>query len=128
MDDICDSLPTVAKAQQMARELDEVFASGGFQVKGWISNRVLEEARSSQDQDSEDCPEGMKLLKNETAEKILGIVWENSKEAFSFKVNADISTFLSTAKSKKPAKKMTKRMILTKSLAFSIRLDSPPLF
>jgi hypothetical protein len=46
-------------------------ASGGFKVKGWISNHVLTEDNWNQDGSSSN---GMTLLTNETAEKVLGLV------------------------------------------------------
>jgi hypothetical protein len=43
MDDICDSVPTVESAKQLTKDLDEILDNGGFQVKGWSSNEMLEE-------------------------------------------------------------------------------------
>lgn len=35
------------EAQRQTKEEDEVLASGGFKVKGWVSNRDHRETRSS---------------------------------------------------------------------------------
>ena len=43
MDYICDSVNTVTKAKQMAKNLDIILKTGGFRVKGWISNKSLED-------------------------------------------------------------------------------------
>ena len=38
MDDICDSVTSLEKAEKLTDELDTVLAKGGFKVKGWVSN------------------------------------------------------------------------------------------
>ena len=38
MDDICDSVTSLEKAEELTDELDTVLAEGGFKVKGWVSN------------------------------------------------------------------------------------------
>ena len=68
VDDICDSVSTVEKAQRLTTDIDEVLASGGFKVKGWVSNRDPGNDNSFRNEDS---PDGMKLLANETTEKVL---------------------------------------------------------
>ena len=109
VDDICDSVPTVEKAQQLTADVYKVLASGGFRVKGWTSNRVLIEDYSVQDESSS---EGMKLLLNEAAEKVLGLVWDSLNDVFSYKVNVQLAKFGQTANSNMP-ERMTKRMILS---------------
>lgn len=42
MDDIYDSVPSVKKAKKLTTDLDCVLETGGFQVKGWVSNRTKE--------------------------------------------------------------------------------------
>ena len=39
MDNICDSVDTVGKAQELSNDIDSVLAKGRFSVKGWISNK-----------------------------------------------------------------------------------------
>ena len=56
MDDICDSVKTVDKAKKLTNDLNQVLETGGFKVKGWISNENL------QDEDhNPECNE-MKIL------------------------------------------------------------------
>lgn len=43
MDDICDSVDTVQEAQKLIQDIDKVLKTGGFNVKGWISNKMLTE-------------------------------------------------------------------------------------
>ena len=38
MDDICDSVTSLEKAEKLTDELDTVLAKGGFKVKVWVSN------------------------------------------------------------------------------------------
>ena len=50
----------------------------------------------------------MTLLTNETAEKVLGFVWDHLKDVFTFKVNVELSNSEQAA-----GKRLTKRMILS---------------
>ena len=70
MDDICDSVRTVEQAKRLTTELDKVLMKGGFQVKGWLSNRSLKNGIAEQEK-----PE-MKLLQGTTREnkELFGIV------------------------------------------------------
>ena len=110
VDDICDSVPNVEKAQQLTTDVDKVLASGGFKVKGWTSNHVLTEDNSNQDGSSST---GMTLLTNETAKKVLGLVWDHLKDVFTFKVNVEHLNSEQTAEQKIQGKRITKRMILS---------------
>lgn len=104
MDDICDSVDTVEKAQKLTKDLDEVLEKGGFTVKGWVSNEVpnnhLEE-------------EGMKILQGEAEEKVLGVAWNNTSDMFTFKVKADLSKLITTEGLNQEDGKLTKRIILS---------------
>ena len=40
MDDICDSVSTTEEARDLTRDIDSVLETGGFRVKGWVSNRA----------------------------------------------------------------------------------------
>ena len=39
MDDICESVNTRKEAQRLTKDIVKVLQSGGFKVKGWISNK-----------------------------------------------------------------------------------------
>ena len=43
MDDICTSVKTVKEACSVTKEIDQGLATGGFKVKGWLSNESLNE-------------------------------------------------------------------------------------
>ena len=79
MDDICDSVPTVKEAKKLTTDLDNVLETGGFQVKGWVSNRIEE----TENRQQEVSPKGI------TVEKVLGVVWISERDTLSFKVPAD---------------------------------------
>ena len=47
-DDICESNDTVKEARKLTEGVDEVLKTGAFNLKGWISNKVLTEKASSE--------------------------------------------------------------------------------
>ena len=81
MDDICDSVRTVEHAKRLTTDLDEVLMKGGFQVKGWLSNRSLENEIAEHEKPK------MKLLQGTTQEKVLGTVWNHAEDVLLFNVN-----------------------------------------
>ena len=48
MDDICNSVRTEEKARELTKCIDSVLETGGFKVKGWLSNKAK---KSSTDQE-----------------------------------------------------------------------------
>ena len=84
MDDICDSVPTTEEARDLTREIDSVLETGGFTVKGWVSNKVetLEAPKEEQ--------EAATFLQGGSVEKVLGMVWDSSTDTFSFAVKTDL--------------------------------------
>ena len=108
MDDICDSVPNVECAQQLTKDLDEILDKGGFnfKVNEWLSNEILEKNLPSEERSS------VKFLEGEYEEKVLGVVWNNSKDAFTFKCKANELSVPSQENSGEL--KLTKRKILIK--------------
>ena len=98
MDDICISVPTVEEADNLSKDVDTVLADGGFKVKGWRSNKSL----NRKDEVEEDAS---KLLEKASDEKVLGVVWEDDQDVFSYKVKL---------KDNVTQTKMTKRSILSR--------------
>jgi hypothetical protein len=98
VDDICDSVHTVEEATRLTKEADIVLESGGFHVKGWLSNKSLEDMAIDNVKDDQPA---MKLLQGPAEEKVLGVVWNHEQDVFMFKVHppGDI--------------KLTKRIILS---------------
>ena len=48
MDDICESVNTTKEAQRLTEDSDKVLQSGGFKVKGWVSNEELRESENKE--------------------------------------------------------------------------------
>ena len=67
MDDICDSVTSLEKAEKLTDELDTVLAKGGFKVKGWVSN-CLEMRNVNQSEQS------FKVFEGASEEKVLGVI------------------------------------------------------
>ena len=82
MDDICDSVHSQDESQKLTKDIDSVLETGGFKVKGWISNSTH---LSNSDPESEHAKTP---LQGHTEEKVLGVVWNNVKDTFTFKVKA----------------------------------------
>ena len=106
MDDICDSVTSLEKAEKLTDELDTVLAKGGFKVKGWVSN-CLEMRNVNQSEQS------FKVFEEASEEKVLGVIWNNSEDTFSFVVKLDFSRFMPGTIPHQIPLKLTKRMILS---------------
>jgi hypothetical protein len=108
MDDICDSVTTVEKAEQLTEDIDTVLAKGGFQVKGWLSNHIRKD--ESKATPNQQC---MKSIEGGTSnEKVLGIAWDNAQDKLRFQVKEDLVHTKSSVSSK--SEEMTKRSILSR--------------
>ena len=82
MDDICESVTDRQEAERLTKEIDQVLAEGGFKVKGWLSNEMLTGNTKEEGE--------MRLLEALTEEKVLGTVWENNPDVFSYRVKMDL--------------------------------------
>ena len=67
------------EAKKLTTDLDSALETGGFQIKGWVSNRIEE----TENRQQEVSPKGI------TVEKVLGVVWISERDTLSFKVPAD---------------------------------------
>lgn len=95
MDDICDSVDTVAEADNLTSSIDSVLSTGGFKVKGWTSN-VSHQQHSQK----------INIGEEEESEKVLGVVWSSKEDKFSYKVNT-----ATTISDEIKSKGLTKRRI-----------------
>ena len=82
MDDICESIDTLAEAQELAGNIDEILEKGGFKVKGWTSNKNLFPANDSYSNEEID------IFKKE--EKVLGIVWYCKTDCLLVRVSVEL--------------------------------------
>ncbi|XP_067051157.1 uncharacterized protein [Acropora muricata] len=85
MDDICDSVPTKEEARVLTRDIDSVLETGGFRVKGWVSNKV-----ETLDAPCKGEQKAATSLQGGNVEKVLGVVWDSSTDTFSFAVKSDL--------------------------------------
>ena len=106
MDDICDSVTSLEKAEKLTDELDTVLAKGGFKVKGWVSN-CLEMRNVNQRE------QNFKVFEGASEEKVLGVIWNNSEDTFSFVVKLYFLRFMPGTIPQQVPLKLTKRMILS---------------
>ena len=103
VDDICDSAVDPNEAKTLIADIDEVLATGGFQVKKWTSNVTLDSKENSEEI----------VLGGEThTEKVLGTVWLPKEDKFSFKIRIESDSLKDNATA--GPMKLTKRQILSK--------------
>ena len=103
VDDICDSAVDPNEAKMLIADVDEVLATGGFQVKKWTSNVTL---------NSKECSEEIVLGGETHTEKVLGTVWLPKEDKFSFKIRIESASMKDNATM--GPMKLTKRQILSK--------------
>ena len=108
MDDICDSVDTVEDARRQTNDIDTVLEKGSFKVKGWTSNKVLED-RSNSKESSE-----LRIFQGQVEEKLLGLQWNTKTDAFSFNVKGNTlkPTNIKEFSENKP--QLTKRTVLSR--------------
>lgn len=85
MDDNFESVRDLPTAQRLTDEIDKVISEGGFKTKGWLSNRSLTDSVQKEGE--------MRLLEALAEEKVLGAVWDNSKDVFSYRVKIDLQEY-----------------------------------
>ena len=107
MDDICDSVDTVTEAKQRTEDIDTVLEKGGFQVKGWTSNKPLRSPSPNEKR------EKATMFQGSVEENVLGITWNNQSDALSFKVNFELINGIIEAEQRQPEIKLTKRLLLS---------------
>ena len=108
MDDICESLRSPEEAQKLTKEMDVVLKNGGFSVKGWVSNRNLNDEQVQPKESGEEKDENAE----EKVEKVLGIMWNHERDTMTVKVK-DLKKMTKTTEKSHPPR-LTKRMILSK--------------
>ena len=108
MDDVCGSIDTVAQTQKLTEDLDKVLESGGFGMKGWMSNKSLTKRENQK--------KGFKMFQEDVEEKVLGVIWNHVTDEFSFKVKVDFLRL--TDHSVDHGVKMTKRTLLSQVARF----------
>ena len=80
MDDICDSVLTEEEALELTKCIDSVLETGGFKVKGWLSNKAKNSDAEQQNTREAEIPQ------NTSDEKVLGVAWNDHTDTLTFKV------------------------------------------
>ena len=84
VDDICDSVTTKEEALLLTKDIDSVLETGGFKVKGWVSNDNLTPEIPKEE------PKETMFLQRKSMEKVLGVVWDSRTDTLTFKVASDL--------------------------------------
>lgn len=80
MDDMLDSVDDEEQAVRLAKEVRQIHAYGGFNIRGWISNkRVVTEQLSGNEQNT---LRNLDICGN--TEKVLGMWWNTNEDTFTF--------------------------------------------
>ena len=110
MDDICDSVNTTEEAKKLTEDIDKVLKSGGFKVKGWISNKELKDSENK-----EIAREKAICFQEQIAEKVLGIAWNNKTDEMYFEVKSDLLDAIVKEGSDIAGAMLTKRILLSQT-------------
>ena len=77
MDDILDSVDTKEEAKKLTSGVDRILETVGFKVKGWQSNKDLEEHKTELNE--------IKVPQSQTEAKVLGVSWDSVKDVLKYK-------------------------------------------
>ncbi|XP_062704152.1 uncharacterized protein LOC134286544 [Aedes albopictus] len=84
VDDMLISVATEEEAIQIAKDVRDAHAQGGFEIRNWISNsRRVVEALQEQNTDDE---KSLDLTTELSTEKVLGMWWNTAADAFTYKI------------------------------------------
>ncbi|XP_071057047.1 uncharacterized protein [Onthophagus taurus] len=97
VDDLITGCDTLEDGLELQEEISKILTSGGFNLRKWGSNcmEILKKCTSTNANDKH-------LIKDETDNKTLGVIWSSSDDTLRFIINASI----------KPTERVTKRTIL----------------
>ncbi|KAG7307359.1 hypothetical protein JYU34_007543 [Plutella xylostella] len=90
MDDYCGGSHTIPKANQLRRDLVELLAKSGFNLRKWTANdpRILENSQTTTNQEEETFE--FKVQADST--KTLGLGWKPTIDKFYFKSTIEMTT------------------------------------
>ena len=87
IDDICKSNDTVKEARKLTEDIDKVLKTGGFNVKGWISYKVLAEKASNETETT------VNMFQRDE-EKVLGTLWNFKMDKLHFIIRPYLLTLV----------------------------------
>lgn len=86
VDDLLSTVNNASTAIQRARQIIEIYAAGGFEIRNWISNsHEVRKALNPSKENAENV--SMDLNGENSVEKVLGMFWDVSTDKFIFKLN-----------------------------------------
>ena len=81
MDDIIDSVENKRRAVKITDEIENILETEGFKIKGWIfSNDLVCQEKTAIPNETNSSPE-----------KVLGIIWNPTKDNLCFEAKLDFS-------------------------------------
>ena len=79
-----DNTYMAREARELTKCIDNVLETGGFKVKGWLSNKAKES-----NTDQEETKEAT-ILNSTSEERVLGVAWNTHVDVFTFKVQSEL--------------------------------------
>ena len=104
VDDMLASVEEEEEASELAKTVRYIHACGGFEIRNWVSNSPMVVASLQETPGNE---KNVNMGSGTTTEKVLGMWWDTSSDAFTFRLSPKYD--LDLLMGKKPA---TKREIL----------------
>ncbi len=77
MDDILDSVNTKEEARKLTSDVDRILEKGGFKVKGWRSNKDLNDRNTETNE--------IRVPQGQTEAKVLGVSWNCEEDVLKYK-------------------------------------------
>ncbi|XP_062541039.1 uncharacterized protein LOC134209075 [Armigeres subalbatus] len=97
VDDMLISVDSEEEAIQLANEVKNINAAGGFEIRNWISNSTLVLATLNESTTEEKC---LDLASEMLTEKVLGMWWNTASDVFTYKMAAGSKGLISSGKRK----------------------------
>ena len=71
----------IEKANKLTNDIDVILANGGFNVKGWQSNKILENGQAKKNE--------IKVPQSKTEAKVLDVAWNCEMDVLKYKVEIE---------------------------------------
>lgn len=108
VDDFLDSVDSEKEAVELIDEVKMIHDCGGFNMRNWISNSEVVSNKYSKDDNTK---KNLSFEKN--TEKVLGMWWCTSTDAFMFRFNTNESNSDCIAGTQKPTKRQLLRILMS---------------
>ncbi|XP_062701549.1 uncharacterized protein LOC134285208 [Aedes albopictus] len=108
VDDMLISVETEEQAVNLAQEVKEIHAHGGFEIHHWISNSTTVQAALTETASNE---KNLDIGETDTTEKVLGMFWNTSTDCFTYKKSSRYDEYLLSG-SRRPTKREVLRILM----------------